>query len=174
MKKRFLRFTAVCVLAVFVVTNTGCAYILKPEQRGNKQGNIDVTNLVFDCLWLFAGVVPGVIALAVDFGSGAIYTGGGKRVSYLVSDEGRIDVHLSTKMPAGSWDLRLVTPDGKIVASEGVTLEENRDSEIRLGIDMENATGDARKFHNSKTDWALQLVSESGAKQSFPLQVKSI
>lgn len=57
----------------------GCAAILHPERQGNPPGRIDVGPLILDILWFIPGIVPGIIAIAVDFGTGAIYLGGGKR-----------------------------------------------------------------------------------------------
>lgn len=52
---------------------TGCAAILHPERQGNRPGPVAVGPLVLDILWFIPGIVPGIIAIAVDFGSGAIY-----------------------------------------------------------------------------------------------------
>ena len=55
------------VLFGLLVTTTGCGYILKPERRTEKLSDTkDTTTVVYDCLWLIAGIVPGVVALAVD------------------------------------------------------------------------------------------------------------
>ena len=56
-----------------LVGTTGCGYILHPERRGRTSGAIDGTVLVFDLLWLLPGLLPGAVALAVDFTSGGIY-----------------------------------------------------------------------------------------------------
>ncbi len=56
-----------------LVGSTGCGYILHPERRGRGSGTIDGTILIFDLLWLLPGLLPGVVALAVDFTSGGIY-----------------------------------------------------------------------------------------------------
>ncbi len=55
----------------------GCAYVIHPEQRGNTGGDLDGVPLVVDLLLLLPGLLPGIIALVVDFGTGAIHTGGG-------------------------------------------------------------------------------------------------
>lgn len=53
---------------------SGCAWILYPERRYQRNpGPIEVVPLVVDCLLFIPGIVPGVIALAVDFGTRAIY-----------------------------------------------------------------------------------------------------
>lgn len=53
---------------------SGCAWILYPERRfQTNPGPIEVVPLVVDCLLFIPGIVPGIIALAVDFGTRAIY-----------------------------------------------------------------------------------------------------
>jgi hypothetical protein len=64
---------AATMLATTTAASAGCGYILHPERRGNQGGTIDGASLVMDLLWLLPGVVPGVVALVVDFSSGAIY-----------------------------------------------------------------------------------------------------
>lgn len=50
-----------------------CGTILYPERRNQKLGRIDVGVVLLDGFWLFAGLIPGIIAFAVDFSTGAIY-----------------------------------------------------------------------------------------------------
>ncbi len=68
MKKFFKsKLLILLILACFIVANTGCGYILHPERRNAPVSReIDGVTVLFDCLWLFAGIVPGVIALVVD------------------------------------------------------------------------------------------------------------
>ena len=54
----------------------GCGTILYPERRGTTGGQVDGGVAVMDCLWLLAGIVPGVVFLIVDFSNGAIYRSG--------------------------------------------------------------------------------------------------
>ena len=50
-----------------------CGTILYPERRNQKVGRIDVGVALLDGFWLLAGLIPGIIAFAVDFSTGAIY-----------------------------------------------------------------------------------------------------
>jgi len=59
--------------AVALSVLTACAFISHPERRGNNSLPIAAVPLVVDLLLFIPGVVPGVIALVIDFGSGAIY-----------------------------------------------------------------------------------------------------
>ncbi len=67
---------AVVLIAMMGFSSAGCAYVLHPERRGMHGGYVDGGDLLLDILWLVPGIIPGVVALSVDFGSGAIYTGG--------------------------------------------------------------------------------------------------
>lgn len=54
-------------LFVFLVSASGCGYILRPERRTQPLSTVhDTKIIVYDCLWLLAGVIPGVVALTVD------------------------------------------------------------------------------------------------------------
>ena len=62
-----------CIAVVLsLCMSSGCATLLHPERKGNAS-RVDVGPLVFDILWLAAGILPGVLALTVDFRNGAIY-----------------------------------------------------------------------------------------------------
>ncbi len=50
-----------------------CGSILYPERRNKTPGRIDVGVALLDGFWLLLGILPGVIAFAVDFATGAIY-----------------------------------------------------------------------------------------------------
>jgi len=72
---RFLRnhVLVIAVAAMFVVAS-GCGTLLYPERRtATASTKMDGTVLIMDCAWLLVGVIPGVVALAVDFSNGAIY-----------------------------------------------------------------------------------------------------
>jgi hypothetical protein len=56
--------------AVFLAS---CGTVLYPERRGQPAGRLDVGVMVLDGIGLLAFLVPGVIAFAVDFATGAIY-----------------------------------------------------------------------------------------------------
>ena len=51
----------------------GCGTILYPERRNKEPGRLDVGVVLLDGFWLLIGIIPGIIAFAVDFSSGAIY-----------------------------------------------------------------------------------------------------
>ena len=74
MKKTSLRrFISCIVLFFFLAGFASCGYFLHPERRGQTEGEIDNDILLLDCALLLIGILPGVVALIVDFNSGAIY-----------------------------------------------------------------------------------------------------
>ena len=56
--------------AVFLAS---CGTVLYPERRGQPAGRLDVGVVALDGIGLLLFLVPGVIAFAVDFATGAIY-----------------------------------------------------------------------------------------------------
>ncbi len=65
-----MRLTAAIVALAF---GTSCAVILHPERKGNNSAPVDTVPLVVDILLFLPGLIPGVVALVLDFGTGAIY-----------------------------------------------------------------------------------------------------
>ncbi|MFV0445255.1 MAG: hypothetical protein ACK5Q5_16885 [Planctomycetaceae bacterium] len=72
---RFSRrqFAKSLLAAAAGVSTSGCGYFLHPERRGQPTGELDWRVVALDALGLILFVVPGIIAFAVDFSSGAIY-----------------------------------------------------------------------------------------------------
>ncbi len=68
-----------CMAAILSLSLiSSCATLLYPERKGNKS-RVAVVPLIFDIIWLGAGIVPGVVALTVDFKNGAIYKSNASR-----------------------------------------------------------------------------------------------
>jgi hypothetical protein len=63
----------ILIVAVFVLQATGCGTLLYPERRGQTQGKIDPGVAILDGVGLLIFIVPGLIAFAIDFSTGAIY-----------------------------------------------------------------------------------------------------
>lgn len=61
------------ITAVLIFQLTGCGTLLYPERRGRTAGRLDPGVVILDALGLLFGIIPGVIAFAVDFSSGCIY-----------------------------------------------------------------------------------------------------
>ena len=75
MRRNRLLFKGIALLAAFAVVlgTISCGTILYPERRGQPAGRIDAGIAVLDGIGLLIFFVPGVIAFAVDFATGAIY-----------------------------------------------------------------------------------------------------
>lgn len=58
---------------------TACGTILYPERRDQDPGRVDADIVILDAVGLLFFLVPGVIAFAVDFATGAIYLPPGER-----------------------------------------------------------------------------------------------
>ena len=158
MKSRWIGGIVATTLLTTAVAPTGCGYFLYPERRGNS-GNVDGGVLVMDLLWLLPGIVPGVIALIVDFSSGAIYTGRGGGHAVVMSPKGRVAVRLPAAARPTQLELRLVTSDHRILAkktvlvgpdTQGKSLELQISDAMRPGrneaiyLELATATGAAR------------------------------
>ncbi len=61
------------LIVIVVVQVIGCGTLLHPERRGQISGNIDPRIAVLDGIGLIFFIVPGIVAFAVDFSTGAIY-----------------------------------------------------------------------------------------------------
>jgi hypothetical protein len=67
------------ILAMLVVQLSGCGTILYPERRNQPAGKLDTDVVLLDGIGLLFFLIPGVIAFAVDFATGAIYLPKGGR-----------------------------------------------------------------------------------------------
>lgn len=65
-----IQITLIVLLSFQLVS---CGTILYPERRNQAAGRIDVGVALLDGFWLLVGIIPGIIAFAVDFSTGAIY-----------------------------------------------------------------------------------------------------
>lgn len=72
------RLVSLVVCLAMVVQLTACGMILYPERKGQRAGRIDPGVAILDGIGLFFFIIPGVIAFAVDFGTGAIYLPGSR------------------------------------------------------------------------------------------------
>lgn len=63
----------VFICLVFTAQLMGCGTLMYPERRGQRAGSVDAGVAILDALGLLFGIIPGVIAFAVDFSNGTIY-----------------------------------------------------------------------------------------------------
>lgn len=72
------RLTA-SLLLLALLSQTGCGTLIYPERRGQTSGRIDPAIAILDGVGLLLFLVPGLVAFAIDFATGAIYLPGGRR-----------------------------------------------------------------------------------------------
>ena len=116
MTNRFVRAIAASTMLTVGSGSVGCGYFLHPERRGTQSGVIDGATMVMDILWLIPGIIPGVVALVVDFSSGAIYVSGSRRVGLHLSPDGRVALQVPHAARPGRVEFRLVTASHQVLA----------------------------------------------------------
>lgn len=95
------QFRGICaVLAITLLSQlAACGTLFYPDRRGQIDGKIDPAVAVLNAVGLLFYVIPGLIAFAIDFTTGAIYLPDGKysvapeQLKNAVGEDGRIDNH---------------------------------------------------------------------------------
>lgn len=67
------KFLAASLIGSATLIPSGCGMFLYPERRGQPAGAIDWKVVALDAVGLLLFFVPGLIAFAIDFSTGAIY-----------------------------------------------------------------------------------------------------
>lgn len=75
-RRTLLKGASAIVATSSVAAMNGCGTILYPDRRGQTGGRIDIGVALLDAIGLLFFIIPGVIAFAVDFSTGAIYLPG--------------------------------------------------------------------------------------------------
>ena len=86
MLSKIINIFRAALCAVLITQLAGCGTIFYPERKGQHGGRIDAGVAVLDGVGLLLFIIPGVIAFAVDFGTGAIYLPGTSRSSLGVNN----------------------------------------------------------------------------------------
>lgn len=73
MKKSVKRGIAATCLLTMAMNLTACGYFLYPERKGQAGGRVDPVVVILDGAALLFGILPGIVAFAVDFTNGTIY-----------------------------------------------------------------------------------------------------
>lgn len=68
------------VAAALTTQLTACGTLFYPDRRGQIEGKIDPVVAALDAIGILFYVIPGLIAFAVDFATGAIYLPAGQSV----------------------------------------------------------------------------------------------
>jgi hypothetical protein len=154
----------------------GCGYFLHPERRGNRF-DVDAGSLVMDLLWLLPGIIPGVVALIVDFSSGAVYTRG--RGALLLSPHGRVAVRLPRSATPMRLEFRLITRSERVLAYEaaviGPTSPAGQSVELRIGESMPPKAAPTGVVAGAgrNEEIYLEVRTENGATARFPTSIEA-
>jgi hypothetical protein len=121
---RLKRYLYVAFCALISLQLVSCGTILYPERRGQREGQVDVAVVLMDGIGLFFFIIPGVIAFAVDFSTGAIYLPSGKH-----SRRSRADLHSFSDEKA-----RVVNVDPRKLNADTIAriLADNTEYPVRL------------------------------------------
>lgn len=107
---------ASCLLAL-VMNLTACGYFLYPERKGQDGGRVDPTVVILDAAALLFGILPGVVAFAVDFTTGTIYLPAGGR-SAVERHISAIDTDEATKVVDEEGQVWLKMPIDKVTGQD--------------------------------------------------------
>jgi len=81
MISKLIRVFKISICVVLIAQFAGCGTLFYPERRGQRGGMIDPGVAVLDGVGLLLFIIPGIVAFAVDFGTGTIYLPGGDKRS---------------------------------------------------------------------------------------------
>ena len=150
---------------------SSCATILYPERRGNHSGAIDVVPLVVDILLFIPGLIPGVIAIAVDFSTGAIYTGRGSAQRLDVGPEGEIAIKRPQLEHDAKVQLRLVDRRHRVLSQgEAVWAAGPASEEASVAVSIEEALA-ASRSDAATIPMVLEVVVDDERTARYPLRV---
>lgn len=91
------RIVSGLLAATLLIQLSGCGTLFYPERRGQLKGQIDPAIAALDAIGILFFVIPGLIAFAVDFATGAIYLPEGRysvapeRLQDALGSDGRVD-----------------------------------------------------------------------------------
>ena len=88
------------LVATLLTQLSACGSIFYPDRRGQIDGKIDPAIAVLDAVGLLFYIIPGLIAFAVDFATGAIYFEPGHtaqidpaKLQQAIGPDGQVDNH---------------------------------------------------------------------------------
>ena len=162
MHRRLIRTLAVTAMLSTAAGPLGCGYLLYPDRRGAQSGRIDSATMVMDLLWLLPGLIPGVVALVVDFSSGAIYVRGSHALR--LAPDGRLAVRLPHPSTPTRLEFRLVTASHRILAQRTAFVGPSTPDGQSIELDAGGSMRPQEEIH-------LEVHTEGGASARFPTSI---
>ena len=123
-KHRFMKMFFIPLILVFIFQITACGTLLHPERRGQMPGQIDPSIAILDGIGLLFFVIPGLIAFAVDFSTGAIYLPSGKGNNKL--------------MPSGSESMAVIKMNPKELNRQCIESIISEQAGYKISLDHKN------------------------------------
>ena len=120
------RVIAGVVAATLLAQLTACGSIFYPDRRGQIEGKIDPLIAGADAIGILFFVIPGLIAFAVDFATGAIYLPAGQtaqvdpqQLQQLVGADGQVDPLALKALIETSTGHQLPLDDPRLIQHSG-------------------------------------------------------
>ena len=120
------RVIAGVVAATLLAQLTACGSIFYPDRRGQIEGKIDPLIAGADAIGILFFVIPGLIAFAVDFATGAIYLPEGQtaqvdpqQLKHLVGADGQVDPLALKALIETSTGHQLPLDDPRLIQHSG-------------------------------------------------------
>lgn len=86
------------LVVLLIVQMSACGTLLYPERQGQQRAaKIDVGVVILDSVGLLFFILPGILAFAVDFATGAIYLPPGQSKTRLFTENGIPVIHIDLK-----------------------------------------------------------------------------
>ena len=126
----------IAVMVAFALSTVGCGTMLYPERKhATPSDKIHGKTMVLDCLWLLAGVIPGVVALSVDFYNDTIYL---SEDEFKAEKGDKVSINIHGPAPADSEvTLRLVDSAGcNLTCSAKAQARDVKNGATPLSIEM--------------------------------------
>jgi len=95
LNKGYFKMILTFMVIVFTIQITACGTIIYPERRGQTSGRIDPSIAILDGVGVLLFIIPGLIAFAVDFSTGAIYLPSGKKKKVDSENDQILIVHVN-------------------------------------------------------------------------------
>jgi len=131
--KKITKAITLSLAGVLILQLTACGTVFYPERRGQHGGHIDPVVAVADAIGLLFYFIPGVIAFAVDFTTGAIYQSGG---------------HHGRHASLTPEELQSVTKGGKV---DTQVLNKLLSEKLGQKIDVDASNVEVKKFDSTES-----------------------
>ncbi|MDI2592147.1 polyribonucleotide nucleotidyltransferase [Pseudomonas sp. N3-W] len=116
------------LVATLLTQITACGSIFYPDRRGQIDGKVDPAIAVLDAVGLLFYIIPGLVAFAVDFATGAIYFEPGhtaqvapEKLKEAIGADGKVDNHKLQAILQSELGRNLPLDDPRLIQYKGST-----------------------------------------------------